>query len=444
YFAYCVHNSYRFIKPGGIISAITSNAWLGKEYGIQFKKFLLSNFHIKYVVRSTAEHWFTDSQVSTIFFVLEKCDVKKPTKFISLNFKISDYFDATNVHDRLQKIENFYSEIDTCELSANTKWGSDNITHNVFHKKDGSIDVSIVAYENLVESLSPETNWSQFFHGLNPLEIFKPYLIQYCPGILKVIRGKRTGWNEMFVIKNKNVETSGISDEFLVPYVKSPDEFSTILFSGEYNYRVFTCSAPYSSLDEGTKAWIDRFEHMPNKNGSKTVSEANADHRPYGYSISPKSAHIVTALNPYERFFFSYSLTPFVIDQRMIAMQVQDGVDVELIAALLNSVTTFLTIEFTGISRHLGSLDLNADFLKKMRFLNPKLLSEADKNKIKAAFEPLKLRAIHSIFEECKMKDRIKFDRMVLKAFGINESILESLYKLLCARVRERITMKNK
>ena len=71
---------FAFLKDGGVLSVITSNAWLGKEYGFQFKKFLLDNFHIKYVVKSCAEHWFSDSHVSTIYAVFQKGTSKRTYK----------------------------------------------------------------------------------------------------------------------------------------------------------------------------------------------------------------------------------------------------------------------------------------------------------------------------------------------------------------------------
>ncbi len=444
YFAYCVYNALRFLKPNGIISAITSNAWLGKEYGIQFKEFLLNNFHIKYIVRSTAEHWFTDSQVSTVYFVLERNVSEAPTKFVSVNFKLADFFGNTTIQRQLAKIESLYSEIDNCDLAENNKWVNDTIFSNVFHKTDGTIDVSIISQDTLINSLPTETNWSQFFVAENPLEVFDPYVIQYSGNFFNVIRGERTGWNDMFIIRNSDVDSTGIHREYLTPYVKRPDEFQTILFAGDYKYSAFACSKPFSTLDKGTQSWIKKFENAPNKNGSQTIAEANAGHRPYWYSISPKSANIVTAINPYERFFFSYSTTPFVIDQRMIAMQINTGVDVELISALLNSVSTFLTLEFMGTSRNLGALDLNANFLKKVRLLNPELLSETARSEIKKAFIPLKNRQIGTVSEECNKADRIAFDRTVLRVFGIEESILESLYALLINHVTERVSMKDR
>jgi hypothetical protein len=115
-----------------------------------------------------------------------------------------------------------------------------------------------------------------------------------------------------------------------------------------------------------------------------------------------------------------------------------------LLAALLNSVTTFLTMELRGTSRNLGALDLNANYFKTLRILNPELLSQPAIKSIKKAFEPLRKRAIKAIFQEVKAADRIRFDEAVLKAFGIQPSSLSNLYDLLCTFVQERVTMKDK
>jgi hypothetical protein len=153
--------------------------------------------------------------------------------------------------------------------------------------------------------------------------------------------------------------------------------------------------------------------------------------------------NIVTAVNPYERFFFSFSHDKFTVDQRLIAMTVRDGFDVELIAALFNSVITFLIIELRGTSRNLGALDLNANYFKSLRFLNPNSLSNKSITEIKKAFAPLKSRSIKTIFEEVKQADRIIFDKVVLKAYDIDDIILKKLYNMLTSAVHYRVNMKN-
>lgn len=441
YFTYCIYNADRFLKPDGCLSAITSNAWLGKEYGFQFKKFLLDNFHIRYVVKSNAEHWFKDSQVSTIYFVLDKIQSEEPTKFVTLNRKLNELFVTDSISEQIQQIEEFYSDIDNCSDPHNDLWEKDNFFDDLFKRKDGSLSVCMASKECLLGSLDNKTNWGQFFLSTNLFGSFDNCLTQYHPNIVKVFRGERTGWNPMFVIKGENVKASHINEKYLVPYVKSSSELQQIEFDGDYNFRAFVCQNKINSMDKGTKSWINKFVKALNKNGTQTIPEACAGHRPYWYSLNPKKAHIITAVNPYERFFFSYSKEPFVIDQRLIAMQVQEGYNVELIAALLNSVITFLILEMRGTSRNLGALDLNADFLKQLNILNPNLLSKKDADAIITAFQPLKNRAINSVIDEVTRTDRRNFDTTIMKCFGLDENLLDILYNILITSVRDRVSM---
>ena len=122
-------------------------------------------------------------------------------------------------------------------------------------------------------------------------------------------------------------------------------------------------------------------------------------------------------------------------------MQVQEGYNVELIAALLNSVITFLILEMRGTSRNLGALDLNADFLKQLNILNPNLLSKKDADAIITAFQPLKNRAINSVIDEVTRTDRRNFDTTIMKCFGLDENLLDILYNILITSVRDRVSM---
>lgn len=444
YFTYCIYNADRFLKPDGCLSAITSNAWLGKEYGFQFKKFLLDNFYIRYVVKSNAEHWFRDSQVATVYFVLDKVQSDEPTKFVTLNRKLNELFITDSISERIQQIEDFYGDIDNCTNPRNDLWEKDNFFEDLYKRKDGSLSVCLASKECLLDSIDSKTNWGQFFLSTNLFGSFENCLTQYYPNIVKVFRGERTGWNPMFVIKEENVKASHINEKYLVPYVKSSSELQQIEFDDSYKFRAFVCQDEENAIDKGTKSWIDKFVKALNKNGSQTIPEACAGHRPYWYSLNPKRAHIITAINPYERFFFTFAKDPFVIDQRLIAMQVQEDYDVELIAALLNSVITFLILEMRGTSRNLGALDLNADYLKQIHLLNPNLLSTENSQKIKKAFEPLKHRKINSIFEEVNDKHRIEFDQMVFESFGLDKCMLQNIYALLTSAVTDRVTLREK
>jgi hypothetical protein len=264
------------------------------------------------------------------------------------------------------------------------------------------------------------------------------------PRVIDIFRGERTGWNDMFVIQERDVIASRIENTYLVPYIKSSSELQRIEFDGNYQFKLFVCSTPQEEMPKGAKSWVKRFEKAQNTNGTQTIQQACSGHKPFWYSLRPKQANIITTINPFKRFFFSFSQTPFTIDQRLIAVKVKDEYNVELIAALLNSAITFLTIEMRGTSRNLGVLDLNANYLKQLRILNPDLLSEQRKSDILAVFQPLKHRKIEDIFTETQKTDRINFDRTILRSFDIDENLLESIYSLLTNSVNDRVSMQDR
>lgn len=444
YYIYCFYNSLKFLKDKGILSAITSNAWLGKNYGLQFKKFLLDNFHIKYIVKSNAEHWFKDSKVSTIYITLEKSANKKPTKFITVNEKLEVLFKDNS----LQSFEDFYTEVENCNNPKNTNWQEDSQFKNVFQNTDGTITVSIVEQSHLINSLVSQENWATFFINQNPLSIFENKLINPFPTIYKTGRGTRTGWDSMYIIPVSNKKI--VEEEFLTPYLKSPTQLSSLkINSFKYSHYLFTCDKSEIELKNNyPKAynWIKKFENQNNKNNTLTIKEKGIkdNHKPFWYSLPPSLANIVVAINPFKRLFFSFSETQFATNQRLTAIRTKNE-DLEIAVALLNSIVSLLIVELNGVSRNQGALDLNADFFKtKMKIFDPSLLSDKQAKDISSKFDILSKRQIQDYENEYKQKDRIEFDEAVLKAYGFKTDILPHMYSLLIETICNRVEMKNR
>ena len=122
-------------------------------------------------------------------------------------------------------------------------------------------------------------------------------------------------------------------------------------------------------------------------------------------------------------------------------MTVNDGYDPVLIAAILNSAITILTLELKGTDRRLGALDLNANYLKTLPLLNPDLIDDVQKNEIVAAFEPLRHRPVKTIFDEIQAPDRRNFDETVFLCYGINVDLLDTIYGLISESVQNRISL---
>ncbi|MBP2282774.1 hypothetical protein H4V97_001092 [Flavobacterium sp. CG_23.5] len=443
YYIYCFYNSFKFLKDNGTLSAITSNAWLGKNYGLQFKKFLLDNFHIRYIVKSNAEHWFKDSKVSTIFITLEKGASKEPTKFITVNEKLENLFKENS----LQQFEDFYTEVDNCNNSKNANWQEDGQFKNVFHKTDKTIIVSIVEQSHLKNSLVSQENWATYFVSQNPLGVFEKKLINPFPSIYDTGRGTRTGWDEMHIISNEENKSLKIEKDFLLPILKTSQELKTVAYSNKSEYNLFVCNEDEKTLKAkypNAYKHIKKFETTTNKTGI-ALSDVLKTRKPFWYSLAPEqSANIFISLNPSQRLFFSFSKSPLYLNQRLVAIRVKKK-DVEIVSALLNSIVSLLIVELNGVSRNLGALDLNADFFKtKMKIFDPSLLTEKQIENILGKFETLNKRQIQDYENEYKQKDRIAFDEEILKSYGFKTDSLPQLYSILTETIKNRVEMKNR
>ncbi len=447
YYTYCFYNSLKFLKSNGYLSIITSNAWLGKNYGLQFKRFLLDNFSIKYIVKSNAEHWFSYSQVSTIFLTLEKNGKNEKTKFVTLNLKLQDYFTEENKNEHLKLIEDLYNQIDFCDLPQNDEWEQDEYFDTVYNKKDGSIKVSIVDKNYLRDTLLSQENWDINFIAQNPLLVFEKSVTKPFPDLIDSGRGTRTGQDKMFLLSQKQVKDLKIEAEFLQPTLKSSRQLSKIDNNVEPENYLFLCYEPLKKLKTkfpNAYKWIEKWKTAKNKVG-KPLPEVLKSNKPYWYSLKPEEpANVYISINPDKKLFFSYSDKSLHLNQRLIAIRAKQK-DLEIIIALFNSIVGLLFVELNGISRNLGALDLNADFFKsKMKILNPNLLSEKDKLKITAKFKPLSKRIVENYYSELNSKDRIEFDKTVLKCFGYDTKLLDKLYQILNIRITNRIEMKDR
>lgn len=447
YFVYCFYNSLKFVKPGGYLAAITSNAWLGKNYGIQFKRFILDNFSIKYIFRSKAEHWFNDSKVSTIYITLQKEINDAPTRFITVNFKLEDYFPGESNTHHIEMMVDLYNEINHCDHAENNNWIRDDQFQAVYHKKDGSISVSIVQRAYLEEQILTQENWASNFIAQDPISIFRSKLINPYPTLIDAGRGTRADSNDYQVLSERTTVEAKIESEFLIPAIKSSRHLTKIFHSDGTSYFLFRCPLPEKVVEEkypNAWKWIQRFENDVNKKGIP-YPIVLAKKRPYWYTLRVEEpANIFISLNPDKKLFFSYSEQSFYLDQRLVAIRVAPE-NLQILAALFNSIVSLLMVEFNGVSRSLGVLDLNADFFKtKMRILNPALLGPGSKQRILESFIPLAQRPIHDFDTEFSLPDRMLFDQTVLSEFGYSINILPSLYEMLIQSVRDRIEMKDR
>jgi hypothetical protein len=448
YFVYCFYHSLKFLNENGHLAAITSNAWLGKNYGLQFKKFILDNFSIKYVVRSKAEHWFHDSKVSTIFTTLKKEVSHTPSKFITINKKLDELTENLNNNQVIELFKNLYAEIDNCDLEGNDSWVIDEHFPKVYHKTDGTATVSIISKQHLINQTDSQENWSINFLAENPFEEFEAHLINPFPTHIDSGRGTRTGWDPLHILSQDEVNVNNIDNQFLTPYLKNSRDISSIKHTNTDDNHLFVCDVDETTLSQNypnTFSWIDKFRTVTNKTGSPLHQKFTNEGRDLWYSLEPEeSANIFISINPNARLFFAYSEQSISLNQRLIAIRVPEN-DVEFFAALFNSILSILTVELNGVSRSLGALDLNADFFKtKMKILNPVSISDEAKERIIEAFSEISERPQEDYDTEFDRDDRLNFDKVVFTEYGFDADFIPKLYNILKQTIKDRIEMKNR
>jgi hypothetical protein len=240
-------------------------------------------------------------------------------------------------------------------------------------------------------------------------------------------------------------EVHGIENAYIKPVLKSPRSIEGLV--AEANDVAFCCSKNIDELQtlghRGALSWIARFETEYNDVG-EPLPESLKRAGMYWYEMKESSmADLIALINYDKKLYVAKMREKSFINQRLIGFNPHnDGVDIELCHALLNSIISLFYIEALGFGRGLGALDLNTGKIKKDFFmLNPALLNEERKIAIKEKFSQLLKRRVLPIEGELNKKDRIDFDNEVLKSYNIlryKDKIFNSLMHLYRTRISVR------
>ena len=282
---------------------------------------------------------------------------------------------------------------------------------------DNSIITRASYTKNEIKKLhSFNLSYNALFHNVKWLLDIQNKLVPL-NDLFTVIRGSRRGWDPLFFPKEKN----SIESKFLLTALFNAKNVTTLLTKPDRD--AFSCGEPMDVLKQsypGAYEWIKKFETQKNKKGIP-LPKLLAKAKEKWYEMKPNEVvEIFTMMNPDKRIFFGRFDKPSFINQRLIGLKlVNPYEDVVLYHALLNSVLMKFFIEAVGFGRGLGVLDINKDSISKCYMLNPELLSDNDKEKIKSAFDNVTMLDIMSVEKELQNDKWKAFNQEILRAFGI-------------------------
>ncbi|WP_298841445.1 Eco57I restriction-modification methylase domain-containing protein [uncultured Clostridium sp.] len=417
-YIYIIISVWKLLKAGGKLSVITSNSWLGTAAGKHFFDIVRWYYDIDSVYVSGKGKWFTNADVvTTLILMTKKEQVSEPIKGGDTTFGI---------------INKTLADLEDADLFTNL------INSAVLAKETDKNVLQLKKYKQSViqEMLKMNVSINTLFHDTDWLLDIKDSLCKL-GSLFKVFRGEKTGQDEIFYLKDATL----VDAEFIRRGLKNTKSCNRLTAKSDTD--VLCCDKTVEELvrlhHTKTLNWLARFENHLNQSVLTRGTKWNM-------LDATKLPYLFTGMNPEERIFFGKFDVPTFINQRLIGLLARsEAVDIDLCHTLLNSMLGMFYVEAVGFGRGLGVLDFSKDNLEKGYMLDPNLLSKEQRTNIFEAFKPLLERNILTTKEELLQADRLNFERIVLKAYGIDayfDRIKASLLSIQAVRLSVKVKSK--
>ena len=465
-YAYLFFHAAAHLKDGGRMGFVTSNSWLDVAYGYELQRFFLSKFEVIAICESRCEPWFEQSAVNTVFTILERSDDKEANKnnlvrFVKVKRPLAELFPQDALMDaqaRWIRLEQFVDKIETMEFlkgSGYRKFPRIRTEYvrqpEIISYEDEEVRTRMIRQGDLkaeVEAASQTAKWGQYLRAPDIyFEILEKCADKFIPlgkgedRAADIRRGITTGINEFFYLTEDEIKHWGIEPEFLKPVIKSPKESSGIKLKEEdLQFYAFLCHKDKSGL-RGTNAlkYIKWGETKKTSEGKLWPEVASVIGRGNWYELPKRSpSFILLPAFAAKNLRCVLNSCKAQVDNNLFEVVSKDRIFLDALGIYLNSAISFIQREVIGrIALGDGVLKLNGIDWERLLILDKKTLLRirAGANK---AFEKLCKRDIKDIKTESKRKDRIDFEKAVLKSLELPEGLAEQILNEVVELVEER------
>jgi len=465
-YAYLFFHAARFLRQGGRMGIVTSNAWLDVAYGYELQRFFLNNFKIVAILESRCEPWFEEAAVNTVVTVLERCRDAEArdahaVKFVKVKRPLAElipYDMEIEADARWSRLTELVRRVEAAHETAGMGEPGRPASY-----EDADFRMRLVRQGALWEEVDAAGKTVKWGVYLRAPDVYFDILRQagdklsLLRDIAPPARGGTTRINEFFYIDEETIQRWGIEPEFCWPLIKSPGETDTICINpDDLGLKVFVCRNTKDALKTegklGALRYIEWGEQQEYKRGVQQGMKWPdgpwvRDRQPGWYALPKSETHfsqLFFASAYGDRHVHRFSSQPLIADKRLYFLSPIEGIPHKLVAAVMNSSLVAFLTELAGrVTLGDGVLELtveeSGDYL---RMPDVRQFSEEQRERILAAFEPLLKRPIGSVFNEVSRRDRQALDRAVLEALDLDpDEYLPRIYEGLTTLVRERIEL---
>jgi type I restriction-modification system DNA methylase subunit len=407
YIYFFIHG-LRLLRNNGFLGFISSNKWLEVGYGEPFQQFLLNYTKIHYIVEFDRAI-FPDAEVNTDITILEKESKKEKRDSNFVRFvRMKKKLDMETLLQLINEVEESY--------------------------EDDSIRINIVKQSQLVSG-----KWNVYLRAPPVLRhIVEHHKVKPLSELAEVLRAPTTGHNDYFILSNDKVKEWKIEKRYLKPCLLSPKKIRGLIVENVEDFMFIASKSKQELQKTNALKYIEFGEKLEvevtrgSKKGKRRLPEIEtlANRKPYWYALPE---HNVSPI-----------LFPRLTDVRPVFLKNNAGVhtphvfyyiypkeksDADVLLAYLNSSVNAFLVELYGRSYGGGVLELLIYEIQNLPTLDPRQVSQKEKNQLIAKFyalvEAIKFRnQAEDEFEKVKSKDRKSIGLFEIEARkGLEEAL---------------------
>lgn len=397
------------LKNNGRLATIIPDSWLNVRYGIPLKKYLLTNFKEINII-SLDKTVFLDAQVKPIFL---------------LGIKKSSERDITTL--RFSKIKGNFDVV--------------NLTKVFEERNIKGVDFSKT--ELTEETISPEDKWGNFLKDHHVYQYLSNHKRMVpLKNLGKTQIGIQTLAKEFFVLSTQYVNTMGIEEKFLRPFLYSASDVDTLEIDEKtlINSCIFYCSDSKDDLC-GTKAlaYIVKGEEKEiifrTKGDIKSVKGYHSkdriirSNRKYWYdlrsSIERKgTSPILIPRLIYKKFHVIWNKIGLIAGEGNVEFEPHDKkADIRVFLAMLNSSIGEYLVRMSSQMYGGGAYTVGLNTIKNMPMIDINSLSFEEKELLIEAYQKFLISANRELID-------ITICRILNIDEPTNKTIIEALDNL--------------
>jgi len=471
------------LNPKGSFCFITSNSWLDVGYGADLQEFLLKHCAIKYIIDNESKRSFAQADVNTVMCLFsapvshrhsERSEAERRISLLSdetVRSPLRGFAQGEKPHEArfvmfrvpfeyalsavvFEEIDEAADRLRRPEFRVVAKKQEELLTEGLELTDDEEVHIAVGL-----------PDWSSYTYAgdkwggkyLRAPDIFYTILekgkdkLVRLGDIAEVRRGFTTGANEFFYLDDKKIAEWGIEKEFLKPVLKTGKDSRTIIIEKKLLRTKLLLVQKEKRDLKGTNAL--KYIEWGEKNGFHKVRSVQGRQRWYDVGTKePADAIMIRRIGERCPFFESNGVLE---DCVLFGIILTEDIDKQLFLASLNATWTRLWIEL--MTRQLTGAqavaDTNVYVIKEVQILDPRTLSEIERQYLLSAYRNFRMKESQSVFVETgldksiairsqqpnPLPDRKALDDVVFDALGLTQAERKEVYWAVCELVQNRL-----